>query len=227
MTRRTTYVGDDEAALLGAVAREGTLVGAARAAGMSRDRAVYRLRRLARALGGPLVVADRGGRGHGVSRLTPLGLSTLRGGHNALGLGGRRRSRDRSGANVLVGRYGSAPVPHVALGRGGPTLRVAFSAGEGERVGVALDPEAIVLARRPFPSSARNVLEAFVLGRPLASGPGEATVLLRCAGRRLRVRVTPETVAELGLEPRARTYLLVKATALRPIVPPRAARRSR
>ena len=226
MTRRTTYVGDDEEALLGAVAREGTLVGAARAAGMSRDRAVYRLRRLARALGGPLVVADRGGGGHGSSRLTALGLATLRGGHDAVGLGARGTPRGGFRTNVLVGRFGSAPVPHVVLGRGGPTLRVAFSAGEGERLGVALDPEAIVLARRPFPSSARNVLEAFVLGRPTASGPGEATVVLRCAGHRLRVRVTPETVAELGLLPGARTFLLVKATALRPLRAPRAADRS-
>jgi molybdopterin-binding protein/molybdate transport repressor ModE-like protein len=224
MTGRARYVGADETALLSAIGRSGSVVVAARATGMTRDRAVYRLGRLARLFGGPLVVAARGGRRHGTTRLTALGASVLRSGYSASFARTTGPQRPTRGTNVLYGTFRKGPPPSVALGPEGPELRVAFDAVDGEAVGVALDPEAIVLAERPFRSSARNVLRAEVTGRPSRPRHGEALVRLRLGRARLRALVTAETVTELGIRPGATVWLLVKATALRPVAPRRRSR---
>jgi molybdate transport repressor ModE-like protein/molybdopterin-binding protein len=215
MTPRSTVVTDRDVALLRSVGEVRSVVAASRRVGISRDLAVYRLRRLERAFGGPVVTSQRGGLRHGGSRLTALGDRIVRRGFDSI-----ERLEDRSVAppsvsNVLRGIYHRRPLPEVEIA---PTLRlrVAFPAEEGERVSVLLDPEAILVARRRFPSSARNVLPATVRSiRP--EGTFGRTLVVRAGSVRLRVALTAEPVRQLRLAPGARVVLYVKATALRRI----------
>lgn len=64
--------------LLAGVRRYGTLHGSAQAAGMSYRYAWNQIRKAERRLGQQLIVAERGGRGGGGSRLTPAGSRLLR-----------------------------------------------------------------------------------------------------------------------------------------------------
>jgi molybdate transport system regulatory protein len=212
--RRAHLVTDADVALLRALARARSLVEASREVGVSRDRAVYRIARLARAFGGPVVRASRGGAGHGGTRLTPLGDRIVRGGFDAVELLDARPLAPPSAPNLLHGTFHRGRFPELHVGRG-LALRVAFEADDGEAVSVQLDPEAIVVARRRFPSSARNQLTGAVesvRGRP---GEPERTMVVRCGGVPLRVAVTEEPVRQLRLRPGARVVLHVKATALR------------
>ncbi len=211
---RASVVTDADIALLRALACERSVVAASRRVPISRDRAVYRLARLERAFGGPVVTSERGGRTHGGSRLTPLGNRVAREGFDSVELLDSRPTTPPSSSNILRGVYRSRPAPEVALGRG-IRLRVAFAANEGESVAVALDPESVLLARGRFPSSARNVLRATVES-VRASGPAHgSTVLARAGSHRLRVAVTDESVRQLHLVHGARVWLYVKATAFR------------
>lgn len=210
---RHRVVTDTDIALLRSLAAERSVVAASRRVGISRDRAVYRISRLERAVGGPLVASARGGRGHGTSRLTPLGVRIVREGFDSIELvepGATAPPR----SNLLQGTYRLRPAPEVAVGRG-LRLRVAFVATDGESVTVRLAPEAILVARRKFTSSARNVFHGTVEG--VEPGPGAlgATVVLRVGPRSLRVGVTEESVRQLRLVPGARVWLYVKATAVR------------
>ena len=218
MNRRANVVTDGDIALLRSLRRERSVVAASRSLGISRDRAVYRLDRLARAFGGPVVTGTRGGRGHGGSRLTELGTRVVRGGFGSLEMLEARPRSVPATSNVLDGVYHRAPFPVVAVGRT-LRLRVAFGAEEGERVSVRLDPESVLVARRRFASSARNVLPATVVAvRP--RGPDGRTLLLRTGTVRLRAAVTPEPVRQLGLRRGAKVVLYVKATALRRVGAP-------
>ena len=78
MTARPSIVTDTDVALLRSLAREASVVAASRSVGISRDRATYRIARLERAFGGPVVTGVRGGRAHGGSCLTPLGDRIVR-----------------------------------------------------------------------------------------------------------------------------------------------------
>ena len=110
-------------------------------------------------------------------------------------------------------------------------LRVAFDASDGEAVSVLLDPESVLVARRHFPSSARNVLRATVEAVRREPGNLGVTLFVRCPGARLRVAMTDEPVRQLGLRTGATVWLYVKATALRRVgetpaaPPPRASHR--
>jgi molybdopterin-binding protein len=108
----------------------------------------------------------------------------------------------------------------VEAGRG-LRLRVAFPARDGEEVALLLDPDAIVVARRRFPSSARNVLRGVVERVRRRRGDLEVTLVVRCPGGRLRVTLTEEPVRQLRLRPGTRVWLYVKATALRRVGGPR------
>jgi len=213
--KRGSVVTSADVALLRALAQDRSLVTASRRVGMTRDRAVYRIARLARAFGGPVVQTVRGGAGHGGTVLTPLGDRIGRGGFESVELLGAHPVTPLASPNVLRGTYhrpGRSPELHVGRSL---RLRVAFAAEEGEAVDVWLDPEAVVVARRRFPSSARNVLRGTVGAvRRGRAGLG-ATLVVRCSGQRLRVAVTEEPVRELGLRPGAVVWLYVKATALR------------
>jgi molybdopterin-binding protein/molybdate transport repressor ModE-like protein len=190
-------------ALLAALATSSSLVEASRRAGIGRDRAVYRIRRLERSLRREIVRAHRGGPGHGRTELTPYGRSLLR------GVVPRSRRLNR-----FEGTYLGGPAPRVRL-RGGTELAVAFRAKPGEHLAVTISPEALLLARHRFPSSARNVLTGRVAGR-LPRGKGPPVLPLDCGGLRLRAAVTPQSVRSLGLVPGRRVFVYLKATAVRP-----------
>lgn len=218
MRERLPPVTASDLELLDALARQGSLVGAARSVGMSRDRANYRLGVLGRALGGPIAEGRRGGRRQGGTRLTARGERLRRSAPRALELVGRASAARSVRGNVLVGRYRSGPPPVVAVGPG-LSLAVAFEAREGERVRLALDPESILLAPQRFPSSARNVLAARVVRLLPARASGSRSVEVAVGRWRLAVAVTDATVGALGLRPGRRLYLYAKATALRPLAP--------
>jgi molybdate transport repressor ModE-like protein/molybdopterin-binding protein len=211
---RPDVITSTDVALLRALARERSLVGASRRVGISRDRAVYRIARLRRAFGEPVVRAARGGAGHGGTVLTALGDRLARGGYASLDLLGGRPVPVLGAPNVLRGVYRGGPVPAVETG-GGLRLRVAFPADDGAPVAVVLDPEAVVVARRRFPSSARNVLRGVVQGLRRGRADLGLTLLVRCAGDRLRVAVTDEPVRQLRLRRGTPVWLYVKATAVR------------
>jgi molybdopterin-binding protein/molybdate transport repressor ModE-like protein len=188
--------------LLGELAREANLVHAARAIGVGRDRAIYRLERLARLFGGAVAVGRRGGPTPGATRLTPLGRRLLRG---ASGL--------RPGANRWSGIYRRVPSPRVIVGPNAE-LEVAFRGRDGGRATVEVDPEAFVVARRPVDLSARNALGATV-ERVQRHPDGRALLTARWGGRRVRVALTGGSVDRLRLAPGVRVYLYVKAVAVR------------
>jgi molybdopterin-binding protein/molybdate transport repressor ModE-like protein len=213
MRRRTNVVTDQDVALLRSLGEARSVVAASRRVGITRDRAVYRLDRLARAFGGPVVTSERGGRAHGSTRLTALGDRVVRGGFDSVELIDGRPLAPLSASNVLRGVYHRSPSPEVVVGRD-LRLRVAFAAEDGERVAVLLDPEAVLVARHRFASSARNVLSGTVVSvRP--AGPVGRTLVVKAGPVRLRAAVTAEPVRQLGLTPGAKVVLYVKATALR------------
>ena len=214
MNRHSRLVTDTDVALLRSLTQEGSVVAASRRIGISRDRANYRLSRLRRAFGGPVVEGVRGGRGHGETRLTPLGDRIVRQGFDAVELLDARPLAPPSRSNLLRGLYQRRPAPTVLLGKG-VRLRVAFPAEEGEPVSVMLDPESILVARGKFPSSARNVLPGTVEEVRTGRRALERTVVVRTGPVRLRVAVTEEPVRQLRLGPGARVWLYVKATAVR------------
>jgi len=222
VTARPRTVTDTDVALLRSLERERSVVAASRRVGISRDRATYRLGRLERAFGGPVVTSVRGGRGHGGTRLTPLGDRIVREGFDSVELLDARPVAPPSRPNLLRGIYRRRPAPAVDLG-GGLSLRVAFDADEDEPVGVLLDPEAILVARARFPSSARNVLAGTVEAIRSGPNPFGETVLVRVGRTRLRAAVTEEPIHQLHLRPGARVWLYVKATALRRVAAARAA----
>lgn len=211
---RPPTVTDTDVALLRTLARERSVVAASRRIGISRDRATYRIARLERAFGGPVVASVRGGRGHGASRLTVLGDRIVRRGFDAVEMLDARPVAPLVHPNVLDGVYHRRPTPEVVLGNE-VHLRVAFPADDGEAVTVLVDPESVLVARRRFPSSARNVLPATLEGvRPNPNGLG-ATLVAKTGPLRLRVAVTTEPVRRLRLVRGARVWLYVKATAVR------------
>jgi len=214
-----------DVALLRGIARERSLVAASRTLGISRDQAVYRVRRLARAFGGPVVRAVRGGREHGGSLLTPLGDRIVHGGFDSVELLHARPVAPLAPANLLRGTFHASRPPEIRVG---PSLRlrVAFEASDGAPVSVLLDPEAIVVARQRFPSSARNVLPARVVSVRGTDRGSERTLLVEAGGIPLRVAITEEPVRQLRLTPGAPVYLYVKATALRRVGPTRGSPRS-
>ena len=193
--------------LLRALAREPNVVRAARALGIGRDRAVYRLRRLATLFGRPVAVGHRGGPTSGATHLTPLGRRLL-----------GRAEGVRPGSHRWRGTYTARPSPRVTLGPGA-LLEVAFRARDGARVTVEVDPEAFVVGRHRFLLSARNALAAIV--RRVHARPG-GTAFLEALwrGRTVRVAITTGSIARLGLVPGARIYLYVKATAIRRVRSP-------
>jgi molybdate transport repressor ModE-like protein/molybdopterin-binding protein len=215
---RATRVSSTDVALLKALARQRSVVAASRAIGISRDRAVYRLQRLAQAFGGPVVRGARGGRHHGRTVLTGLGDRIARGGFDSVELLNARPATPLDPPNVLRGTYRAGPTPWVAV-RAGLRLRVAFPADDGEAVALWLDPDAILVARRRFPSSARNVLPGRIERLYPDPGLGRRTIAVRVGRTRLRAAVTAEAVRALALAVGGDVVLYVKATALRRTAP--------
>jgi molybdate transport repressor ModE-like protein/molybdopterin-binding protein len=215
MTRDAALLAPVDVALLDLLSREGNLVAACARLGIGRDRGVYRLRRLARVLGRPAVTSLRGGRGGGSTRLTATGRRVLARGA-APPIGPRAVPRLTPPMNAWTGAWHAAPHPHVDVALGF-AWNVDFLAREGERVSVTLDPEAVLVARSAFPTSARNVLEGTVARvRDTGAGTGgeRRLVLVRSGRVRVLAAVTDGSVRRLGLAPGRRVVLFVKATAL-------------
>lgn len=215
MTRDPAVLAPVDVALLDLLSRETSLAAACARLRIGRDRGVYRLRRLARILGRPAVTSTRGGQGRGSTRLTPDGVRLL-----ARGVAAPIAPRAGPGLapprNAWTGVWHAAPHPHVDVGRGF-AWNVDFLAREGERVTVTLDPEAVLVARAVFATSARNVLRgAVVRVRSAGAGTGgERRLLLVRSGRvRVLAAVTDGSVRRLALAPGRRVVLFVKATAL-------------
>ena len=205
-------------ALLRAISDVGSLAQACRKIGIGRDRGVYRIRRLELLLGTPVVRAERGGTsGGGGSELTKTGASLLRQGVGPLDREGEGEGPGEVAPlpDPLVGRWHAAPAPCVELDNG-LRLFVGFRRPEGDLVGISVNPDAVVVARRRFPSSAQNVL----LSRVLSLAPlSESRVLLTAEVRGVRLSscITPQARRSLGLRKASRVYLYVKANAVRPV----------
>jgi molybdate transport system regulatory protein len=216
MRTRELVVTPLDIALLAALDRDRSVVAAARAVGISRDRAVYRLERLRTRAGGSVVSARRGGAGGGGSGLTARGRAVLSGGAEAAAWPSKGTPPHHQ---VFTGIYRTNPEPHV-VAPDGFSAAVAFGAKEGQRVAVTIDPESIVVALGTMRSSARNVWDGVVerVRSPRDTGPGGRRELtVRIGERRLAVALTARSVASLGLRPGRRVTLLAKATAVRPV----------
>ena len=201
--------------LLDLLSREPTLVAACRSLGISRDRGAYRLRRLRRALGRPVVASRRGGEERGRSRLTALGVRLLDRGTETVEATRHGRSDASTSMTVLRGVWESRPQPSVVLSDG-TRLFVDFLATPDHPVRLSLNPEAVLLASRRYPTSARNVLDG-VVTEVRASGPGtggvRCLVTARVGEHRLTAAVTRTSVRNLRLRPGRRVVLYIKATA--------------
>jgi molybdopterin-binding protein/molybdate transport repressor ModE-like protein len=190
--------------LLARLSTTPNVVRASRSLGIPRDRAVYRLARLRRLYGGPVVRARRGGPTPGETRLTALGRRLLRDSSDA---------RPESRINRFSGIYRGGPSPTVDLGHG-RRLQVSFRAREGAPVEVAVDPGSIVVARRPAELSARNALPVTVQSTR-SHGAQNAELRALWRGLVVRVGITPGSIRRLALDPGARVYLYVKAVSVR------------
>lgn len=199
---RERWMAPVDVRLLAAIAREGTLVRAAQASEIGRDRAVYRLRRLERLYGAPAAIGQRGGRIAGATRLTALGRRLLA---DAGGL--------RSTANRWPGTFLPGAPARIALADGG-VLAVGRRGRTGTSVQVEVDPEAVVVGRSRVRLSTRNVLAATVRA-VRRRADGTAVLLARWGAHDVRVAITSAAAAELGLTAGRRVYLYVKATAIR------------
>ncbi len=217
MTARSIELTAIDLRLLDTLRREGSLVEACRRLGITRDLGTYRLRRLRRALGKPVVEARRGGARHGTTRLTRLGTTLLSYGTDSVELSRRGSARSLARPHLLRGTWHALPEPSVEL-EGGVRLKVDFTASEGEPVRLGVDPESILLAVRRYPTSARNMMNAIVEAvRTRGRGTGGLRCLVEARGKgfRLTAAVTRATVREFRLRTGRRVVLYVKATALK------------
>ncbi|MHB8352431.1 MAG: TOBE domain-containing protein [Thermoplasmata archaeon] len=199
--------------LLAGIDRERNVVRACREAKISRDRGVYRIRRLERILA-EKVVRTRPGQGRrGTSELTPAGERLLRRGRGAYTLG-KSRSNDPLDASVFRGIWSRRGGPHVRLDEGG-TFWVGFTASEGESVALAVDPEAVLVARRKIPTSARNAIAGRIREVRQVDAARHCLGIAVKGAPTISALVTPHSVHALKLAPGVLVYLYIKATALR------------
>lgn len=181
---------------------------------IGRDQANYRLRRMRRYLGRPVVTARKGPPGSSWTRLTGAGRQLL---SQHPGTPLRSLRSHRSPGALLFGRYSGGPPPSLTTERG-LVLSVGFPGQEGELRGVTVDPEAVLVARGRFPASARNVLPARILSlKP--RGSLQVLAEVEAGGERLPVALTEAAVSALRLRKGSRVFLYLKATALRPVAP--------
>lgn len=199
--------------LLQGIAEEGSLAAVCRSLRIARDRGVYRLRRLERTVGVAVVRSTRGGRTPGGSTLTPAGAALLRRGVGSLDQ--VRRSALAGPSPRLSGVWRARPQFHVDL-EGGPSLFVGFRREEGAPVDVAILPDAVLVARDRFVTSARNVLRGRVMALH-TERPWRVLLEVDVGGARFPAWVTPEACRDLRLSKGAIVYLYVKANAIRPV----------
>jgi molybdopterin-binding protein len=100
----------------------------------------------------------------------------------------------------------------------GTEIVVGFRARSGERVTVAVDPEMVLVARRRFATSARNVLVGHV-ERIEAADALRHRLVVRVGRLLVGAGITPASVRTLGIRPGSRVVLYLKATAVRRLGP--------
>ncbi|MCI4369434.1 MAG: TOBE domain-containing protein [Thermoplasmata archaeon] len=215
-TGREVVLTELDAGLLLAIEEEKNLVRACERLGIGRDRGNSRIGRLSRALGQPVVEANRGGRGKGGTRLTPMGRRLLRQSRPPHQVVPRDPARPLE-STILHGTYRARPSPRVRLDSGAE-LFVGFRRPDGERVAVAIDPEVVLVGLGRFATSARNTLPGTVR-RVHRVDANHIAVDVDVGGSVIRAGVTPESVSQLALAPAAQVYLYVKALAVRWIGP--------
>jgi molybdate transport system regulatory protein len=207
--------GDRDAALLRAVAEEGSLNAAAGALGRSYSRAHQRLVDLEGAFG-PLVERTRGGAGGGGSTLTD-GARALLARYDRLRaeFTGVAEAAETVVEGRVVERMGELAVVETEVGR----VR-ALTPPDAEAVQVALRADAVTLhAPEDAPpaggTSARNRLEGVV--RTVEAGEAVATVTVDAGAVDLAALVTVESIGRLGLAPGVPVVVTFKATATRAV----------
>ena len=83
-----------------------------------------------------------------------------------------------------------------------------------ESTHISIDPKDIIVSKKPFASSARNVFEGVIT--KIADQGGK--VLLEVgSGEIFKVFVTPVSLREMGLNVGSHVYLTFKATSVRPL----------
>jgi molybdate transport system regulatory protein len=210
---RDVFVTPLDIELLSALEATGSVVGACARISIGRDAGMYRLRRLSKALAAPVVTSVRGGSDRGGTSLTESGRRILLQGAGLLRTAPASRPGGSLGVNVLSGTWRSAPQPRVSLSSG-IALFVTFAAREGETVRVAIEPEAIVVARSRFVSSARNVIPG-IIESMRRTDPLRVLLHVRVGKEAwLDAVVTPRSERLLGLRPGSRVFLYLKATAV-------------
>ncbi len=213
MTRRANVVSDQDLSLLRSLDQSRSVVAASAHVGISRDRAIYRLQRLRDAVGGPVVTSERGGSGHGGTRLTDLGHRVARGGFNSVELVAARASAGLSAPNRLAGVYRHVPTPAIrARAPSPPSGGVRRRRGRAGRAPPRPggDPRRARAVRDQRAERAPGTVESI---RP--AGRLGRTLVVRVGPVRVRAAVTPEPIRQLGLAPGTSVYVYVKATALR------------
>ncbi len=203
--------------LLVAIEEDGSIAAACRRLGIGRDRGMYRLLRLRQALGAPAVASARGGRRAGASRLTERGRRLLRSARPSSDLDPRAPTGPAPlEMGVFRGRArGGGRSPRIEIA-GGPVLQVGFPAREGRWVTVGIDPEMVVVARRRFPSSARNALEGEV-EEIRRIDPMRRLLVVRVGSARFLAGITPPSVRALRIRRGSHVVLYVKAVAIHPL----------
>jgi molybdopterin-binding protein/molybdate transport repressor ModE-like protein len=209
---RERIVTPSDVALLAALSQRPNLVHACQQLGMTRDRGMYRLRRMEAAVGAPVVRTHRGGPRAGATELTVRGRALLRQGVAPLD---RRGHPLGPRGIVLEGTWRGGPHPSVLL-RGGLSLHVSFTAAPGGQVVLAIDPESILVARQAFPTSARNVVRGRIT-RITPEPPGRRILSVDARGDHLEAVVTQDAVRDLGLKRGSSVVLYIKAAAVHPL----------
>ncbi|MFB6161661.1 MAG: TOBE domain-containing protein [Haloferacaceae archaeon] len=208
-----------DAALLRAVAEEGSVSGAAERLGRSRSRALRRLERIEAATG-TLVERRRGGAGGGGSRLTDEGRALLaRFDRLRAALSGTAAAPEAVLAGEVTAVDGETAAVTTAAGPVRALLVDGEGVGPGDEVQVSLRADAVTLhdpADAP-PGGATSARNRFA-GEVTEVDRGEAVARARVdvgAEEPLVALVTAESVERLGLEPGRAVVASFKATATR------------
>jgi len=207
-----------DAALLRAVAAEGSVSGAAERLGRSRSRALGRLERL-EAAAGSLVERRRGGAGGGGSRLTDEGRALLaRFDRLRAALAGTAAAAE----TALDGRVEAVDGELVAVATDAGAVRALVGAdppAPGDRVQVGVRADTVTLhdpanAPRGAATSARNRFEGSVVDVDAGASVVRVAVDVGAADP-LRAVVTSDSADRLGVEPGRTVVASFKATATR------------
>ena len=204
-----------DAALLRAIARTGSVAGAASELGRSRARALSRIETLEETFGA-LVDRHRGGKSGGGSRLTENGRRLLdRFDRLDVALAATARVPETALQGTVVDVDGELATVETAVGllRG---LHEGIEPGDDVQIRISADAVTIYeLSTDPEPAStsARNRLRGLICS--VESGESIRTVTVEVDGTRFKTLVTEESTNRLDLASGREVVLTWKATATR------------